>query len=113
MLDTCAAALCPCSPRWDAEHFSGATVAAEARRRAVAVIITCSLILVTDGITGRRVEGGDTFGVDGIRQALADVTNPTAAAMAILQAVTDCWRESLEDDRSSVPTSQSPPQHAR
>jgi serine phosphatase RsbU (regulator of sigma subunit) len=58
------------------------------------------VIFVTDGITGRRVEGGGTFGVDGIRQTLADVENPTAAAtaMAVLQAVTDCWREPLEDD---------------
>ena len=58
------------------------------------------LILVTDGITERKTEGGGTFGVDGIRSALADVDNPTAAAtaMTILQAVTDCWREPLEDD---------------
>jgi len=58
------------------------------------------VILVTDGVTGRRTEGGGTFGVDGIRQALADVENPTAAAtaMAVLQGVTDCWREPLEDD---------------
>ena len=58
------------------------------------------VILVTDGITGRRTEGGGTFGVDGIRNALADLENPTAAgsAMAVLQAVTDCWREPLEDD---------------
>jgi serine phosphatase RsbU (regulator of sigma subunit) len=58
------------------------------------------LILLTDGITGRRTEDGGTFGVDGLRRALADVENPTAAAtaMAVLQAVSDCWREPLEDD---------------
>jgi AcrR family transcriptional regulator len=58
------------------------------------------VILVTDGITGRRTEDGGTFGVDGIRHALADLENPTASgsAMAVLQAVTDCWREPLEDD---------------
>jgi serine phosphatase RsbU (regulator of sigma subunit) len=58
------------------------------------------LILVTDGITGRRTEGGATFGVDGIRRALAGIENPTACstAMAVLQGVTDCWREPLEDD---------------
>ena len=58
------------------------------------------VILVTDGITGRRTEGGGTFGVDGLRQALADIATPTAAAtaMAVLQGVTDCWREPLEDD---------------
>ncbi|MEA2191144.1 MAG: hypothetical protein QOI73_1265 [Solirubrobacteraceae bacterium] len=58
------------------------------------------LILVTDGIVERRIEGGGRFGVEGIRRALADVGTPTAAAtaMAILQAVRDCWREPLEDD---------------
>jgi serine phosphatase RsbU (regulator of sigma subunit)/AraC-like DNA-binding protein len=58
------------------------------------------VILVTDGVTGRRTEDGATFGVDGVKRALADIENPTAAAtaMAILQAVTDCWREPLEDD---------------
>ncbi|HEV2058426.1 MAG TPA: SpoIIE family protein phosphatase [Solirubrobacteraceae bacterium] len=58
------------------------------------------LILVTDGITGRRTEGGGTFGTDGIKHALAGIENPTACstAMAVLQAVTDCWREPLEDD---------------
>jgi serine phosphatase RsbU (regulator of sigma subunit) len=58
------------------------------------------LVLVTDGITERKTEGGGHFGVDGIRHAVRDVENPTAAAtaLAILQAVTDCWREPLEDD---------------
>ncbi|HWC26572.1 MAG TPA: PP2C family protein-serine/threonine phosphatase, partial [Solirubrobacteraceae bacterium] len=58
------------------------------------------VILVTDGITERRTEGGGRFGVDGIRDAIAGIENPTAAAtaMAVLQAVTDCWREPLEDD---------------
>jgi AcrR family transcriptional regulator len=58
------------------------------------------VILVTDGITERRTEDGGRFGLDGIRQALAGIDPPTAAAtaMAVLQAVTDCWREPLEDD---------------
>jgi serine phosphatase RsbU (regulator of sigma subunit) len=62
------------------------------------------LVLVTDGVTDRRVEGGGTFGVDGIRRALDDAEAPTAAgsAMAILQAVTECWREPLEDDGTVV-----------
>jgi serine phosphatase RsbU (regulator of sigma subunit) len=63
------------------------------------------LILVTDGITERKTEGGGTFGIDGIRRAVAEVDeNPTAAAtaMAILQGVTDCWREPLEDDGTVV-----------
>jgi serine phosphatase RsbU (regulator of sigma subunit) len=62
------------------------------------------LILVTDGIVGRRTEGGGVFGVDGLRRALERADNPTAAAtaMAIQQAVTDCWREPLEDDATVV-----------
>lgn len=62
------------------------------------------VILVTDGITQRRVEGGGRFGIDGIRRAVAGVQNSTAAgtAMAILQAVTDSWKEPLEDDGTVV-----------
>ncbi len=58
------------------------------------------LILVTDGISERRTEDGGHFGVDGIRRAIAGIENPTAAAtaMAVLQAVTDCWHQPLEDD---------------
>ena len=62
------------------------------------------LILLTDGIISRRMEGGGTFGVEGIRQAVERAENPTAAstAMAIQRAVTDCWREPLEDDATVV-----------
>jgi serine phosphatase RsbU (regulator of sigma subunit) len=62
------------------------------------------LILVTDGITERRTEGGGRFGLEGIHRALEHVHNPTAAAtaMAILQAVADSWREPLEDDGTVV-----------
>jgi serine phosphatase RsbU (regulator of sigma subunit) len=62
------------------------------------------VILVTDGITERHTEGGGRFGIEGIRRAVAELENPTAAAtaMAILQAVTDCWREPLEDDGTVV-----------
>jgi AcrR family transcriptional regulator len=58
------------------------------------------VILVTDGITQRRTEGGGRFGVNGIARALEGVEYPTAAAtaMAVLQGVSDCWREPLEDD---------------
>jgi serine phosphatase RsbU (regulator of sigma subunit) len=61
------------------------------------------IILVTDGITQRRTKHG-VFGVDGIRQAISELPIATAAAtaMAILQAVTDCWREPLEDDGTAV-----------
>jgi serine phosphatase RsbU (regulator of sigma subunit) len=62
------------------------------------------LILVTDGVVGRRVEGGGTFGEAGLRRALDRVESTTAAAtaMAIQSAVTDCWREPLEDDATIV-----------
>jgi AcrR family transcriptional regulator len=62
------------------------------------------LILVTVGITERHVEGGGRFGVDGLRRALERAENPTAAAtaLAIQDAVTDCWREPLEDDATVV-----------
>jgi serine phosphatase RsbU (regulator of sigma subunit) len=62
------------------------------------------LILVTDGIIERKMQGGGTFGSDGIRQALerAESTTAAASAMAIQQAVTDCWREPLEDDATVV-----------
>jgi serine phosphatase RsbU (regulator of sigma subunit) len=62
------------------------------------------LILVTDGIVDRRIEGGGRFGIEGIRGAIEQLETPTAAstAMAILQAVTDCWKEPLEDDGTVV-----------
>ncbi len=62
------------------------------------------LILVTDGITERRMEGGGRFGVDGIVQALHRAQSATAAAtaLAIQEAITDCWREPLEDDGTIV-----------
>jgi hypothetical protein len=59
---------------------------------------------LVDGITGRRTEGGGTFGIEGIRHAVAEVEKRPAAAtaMTILQAVTGCWREWLEDDGTVV-----------
>jgi len=62
------------------------------------------VIFVTDGITHRRIEGGGRFGLAGLRAAVASVAQPTAAgtAMAILQAVSDSWKEPLEDDGTVV-----------
>jgi serine phosphatase RsbU (regulator of sigma subunit) len=62
------------------------------------------LILVTDGITQRPTKDGGSFGIHGIRRALGEIENPSAAmtAMSILQAVSDCWREPLEDDGTVV-----------
>jgi serine phosphatase RsbU (regulator of sigma subunit) len=58
------------------------------------------IIFVTDGVTQRRTEDGGRFGVEGIRSAIAGLDHPTAAAtaMAVLQAVSNCWREPLDDD---------------
>jgi serine phosphatase RsbU (regulator of sigma subunit) len=62
------------------------------------------LVLVTDGITERNVEGGGQFGVDGLRRAVQGAEAPTAAAtaMAIQHAVTNCWTEPLQDDATIV-----------
>ncbi len=62
------------------------------------------LIMVTDGVIDREMEGGGTFGVDGIRDALerAESTTAAATAMAIQNAVTECWREPLQDDATVV-----------
>jgi serine phosphatase RsbU (regulator of sigma subunit) len=62
------------------------------------------VVFLTDGITGRHMEGGGTFGLDGLRHAIENATAPTAActAMAIQQAVTDSWREPLQDDGTVV-----------
>ena len=62
------------------------------------------LLLVTDGIIERTVRGGGTFGLDGVRDAVAAATAPTAAAtaMAILQAVAASWTKPLQDDATLV-----------
>lgn len=55
------------------------------------------LVLVTEGITGRRTEDG-VFGVEGLRAAVSGPITAAATAMAIQQAVVDSWTEPLEDD---------------
>ncbi len=62
------------------------------------------LVLLTDGIVNRRVEGGGTFGVDGVKRAIERAESSTAAstAMAIQQAVRESWLEPLEDDATVV-----------
>jgi serine phosphatase RsbU (regulator of sigma subunit) len=62
------------------------------------------LILVTDGITNRRTKSGGRFGSDGLQAAISAASDASAAAttMAIQRAVTDCWREALEDDATVV-----------
>jgi len=62
------------------------------------------LLFVTDGVTERRTEMGGRFGLEGIRGTLEGLESPTASAtaMAILQAVSDCCRDPLEDDGTVV-----------
>jgi len=50
------------------------------------------------------MEGGGEFGLEGIKQALEGAGTETvpSTAMAIQQAVTECWREPLEDDGTIV-----------
>ena len=62
------------------------------------------LVLFTDGISEREVEGGGTFGIDGLRRAVRASPAATAAAtaMAIQRAVTSCWSEPLADDATLV-----------
>ena len=62
------------------------------------------LVLITDGITEREVQGGGVFGVEGLRRAVRDSAAATAAAtaMAIQQAVTSSWTEPLADDATLV-----------
>jgi len=62
------------------------------------------VVLITNGIVERTVEGGGRFGVDGLREAVEAAPSPTAAAtaMAIQRAVTDCWTEPLQDDATLI-----------
>jgi serine phosphatase RsbU (regulator of sigma subunit) len=62
------------------------------------------LLLVTDGIIERRLASGGNFGIEGIKQAIHEARSESAAstAMAIQQAVTDSWREPLDDDGTIV-----------
>lgn len=62
------------------------------------------LILLTDGTVDRHMEDGTTFGVEGLVRAVDAAESPTAActAMAIQQAITDSWKEPLEDDATVV-----------
>jgi serine phosphatase RsbU (regulator of sigma subunit) len=58
------------------------------------------LVLVTEGVMGRRVQGGGTFGLDGLERAVETAAAPTApaTALAIQQAVIASSAEPLEDD---------------
>ena len=49
-------------------------------------------------VNERRTAGGGRVGVDGIRRALRLEHPRRAATRWPVQAVTDCWREPLQDD---------------
>ena len=88
----------PTTRPWDVAGAGGASRTTDLR-----VHSGQRLLLVTDGITGRHTESG-VFGLEGIQRALDSLQCPTAAAtaMAILHAVSDCWKEPLEDDGTVV-----------
>jgi serine phosphatase RsbU (regulator of sigma subunit) len=71
---------------------------------AVGLQSTDRLVLVTDGITERTVEGGGRFGVDGVRRAIQAADAPTAAAtaLAIHRAVVTCSTDPLRDDATLI-----------
>jgi serine phosphatase RsbU (regulator of sigma subunit) len=58
------------------------------------------LVLVTNGVLERHVEGGGVFGLEGLARSVESAPAPTApsTALAIQQAITECWTEPLEDD---------------
>jgi serine phosphatase RsbU (regulator of sigma subunit) len=62
------------------------------------------LVLYTDGITERLIEGGGRFGPDGVRRAIRAASAPTAAAtaLAIQDAVMSCAVDPLQDDATLV-----------
>jgi serine phosphatase RsbU (regulator of sigma subunit) len=62
------------------------------------------LILITDGVLERRMKGGGRFGAEGLQAAVTRAARPTAAAttMAIQRAVTDSWKDPLQDDATVV-----------
>jgi serine phosphatase RsbU (regulator of sigma subunit) len=62
------------------------------------------LVMITDGVTERAVEGGGQFGIEGVRRAIQAADAPTAAAtaMAIHRAVAASARDPLEDDATVV-----------
>jgi serine phosphatase RsbU (regulator of sigma subunit) len=61
------------------------------------------LILYSDGISARRLGGGELFGLEGIREAAAR-SGPSAAATvrSIQEAVVDASSEPLRDDATMV-----------
>ncbi|HZE03723.1 MAG TPA: SpoIIE family protein phosphatase, partial [Solirubrobacteraceae bacterium] len=62
------------------------------------------LVLVTDGVLGRRVRQSERFGVKGLQAAIDQAEHPTAAltALAVQEAVRSCCEEPLDDDATVV-----------
>jgi serine phosphatase RsbU (regulator of sigma subunit) len=62
------------------------------------------VVLVSDGVLERTAPGGEPFGEDGLRLALAGMHAPSAiaAASAVLQGVATTYDGPLRDDASVV-----------
>ncbi len=62
------------------------------------------LLLVSDGVLNRKTHDDTPFGLDGVRQALAQVTDSAAASTvrALEDAITAASAELLEDDATIV-----------
>ena len=62
------------------------------------------LLLLSDGVLGRRTGAGGTFGLDGVRAALAHVVDGAAASTvrALEDAITAASVDPLEDDATIV-----------
>ena len=70
------------------------------------------LLLLSDGVLQRRTGGGETFGLDGVRAALADAVDGAAASTvrALEDAITAASVDPLEDDATIVVFAPTSPQ---
>jgi len=70
------------------------------------------LLLLSDGVLGRRTEDGGQFGIEGVRAALAHVDGPAAAptVRALEDAIMAASADPLEDDATIVVFAPTSPQ---
>ena len=71
------------------------------------------LLLVSDGVLERRVAGGRTFGIEGVRSVVADINGPLRAPAVVRRlsdAIMRCSTDVLEDDATLVAFSPSSPE---
>jgi serine phosphatase RsbU (regulator of sigma subunit) len=62
------------------------------------------LLLISDGVLGRRTSGGDAFGLEGVREAISATPDAAAASTvrALEDAITRASTDPLEDDATIV-----------